>query len=107
MPSESNHPMWKGKKAGYFAIHMWLYKKLGQPNKCSNCNTTTAKRFEWANISKKYKRDINDWIRLCKKCHQKFDNSTPKGEHNHWAKLKEKDVIKIRKIYKKIYMVIN
>lgn len=65
---------WLGDNVGYSGVHVWVRKMLGRPSYCEFCETTTAKRFEWANKSKKYKRDLSDWIRLCKKCHMIFDN---------------------------------
>lgn len=63
----------KGDLVGYDALHDWVKRELGKPNKCEHCGTETAKRFEWANKSHEYKRDITDWIRLCKICHIKYD----------------------------------
>ena len=71
--SNENHYMWKGDNVGYTALHQWLYKQSGKPNKCEYCGTITAKAYEWANKSRKYKRDVKDWIRLCAKCHRKYD----------------------------------
>lgn len=51
----------------------WVELHKGKPSLCEHCGTTEAKKFEWANISKKYKRELDDWIRLCTKCHRKFD----------------------------------
>src|SRR3990167_10822947 len=65
--------MWKGDKAGYFAIHVWLRKKYGSANKCEQCKRKNAPKYEWANISKKYKRDILDYIQLCTSCHNYYD----------------------------------
>lgn len=73
------HPMWKGDTVGYQALHSWINRKLGSPRKCSKCKTTTAKKFEWANLSQKYKRDLTDWKRLCTKCHNKFDDIVNRG----------------------------
>ncbi len=67
--------MWRGNDAGYSAIHKWLYRQLGKANYCSNCNTTDAKKYEWANISKEYRRNVADWISLCTSCHQRYDES--------------------------------
>src|SRR3990167_5589544 len=76
-----NNLNWKGNDVGYGALHHWVYRKLGHPKKCEDCETTIAKRYEWANISKKYKRDISDWKRFCSKCHRAFDkHSIVKGE---------------------------
>lgn len=68
-----NNPAWKGDDVGYFALHEWVKRTLGTPQKCEHCETVSAKRFEWANISRKYKRDVKDWKRLCSKCHAKYD----------------------------------
>ena len=72
MTGENNYN-WKGNKVSYRELHKWLEKKLGKPGRCQFCFATTAKIYDWANISKKYKRDINDWIRLCRSCHIKYD----------------------------------
>lgn len=66
-----DHPRWKGDNVGYHALHSWIRRCLGKLSKCSQCGTTQAKRFEWANISGKYKRDLLDWRRLCVSCHRK------------------------------------
>ena len=97
-----NNHNWKGDKVGYFGLHDWVYKNLGQPSKCSDCGTTDLnKRFEWANISGKYKRVLSDWKRLCCSCHKKFDGLF--GENNPNAKLTEKDVGEIKKLYNSGY----
>ena len=57
----------------YGSLHDWVKQRLGRPSKCEFCKTTTAKKFEWANKSHKYKRSLEDWIRLCTKCHSNYD----------------------------------
>ena len=64
---------WKGNDVGYGALHDWLKLRLGKPRICDNCVTTKAKKYEWANISGLYKRDITDWKRLCVSCHRILD----------------------------------
>ncbi len=64
------NPNWKGDAVGYTALHNWLHLKLGQPRYCSRCGDEDAKKYEWANISGEYKRDVNDWERLCVSCHR-------------------------------------
>ena len=71
---DEKSPSWKGDNVGYFGLHSWVIRKLDRPKKCENCKTTKAKRFEWANKSGLYKRDLTDWIRLCTSCHRKYDN---------------------------------
>lgn len=68
---------WKGDKVGYGALHTWVSKTLGAPKSCNHCGTTNG-RFEWANKSHEYKRDSDDWIRLCYSCHDKYDNTRTK-----------------------------
>lgn len=77
---------WKGDKVGKEALHSWVKKNLGTPKKCEHCKTTTAKKFEWANVSQKYKRSLDDWIRLCTKCHVKFDRP---HKYKKWRKAVE------------------
>jgi len=71
----NEHPYWKGEKVGYSALHKWVNKVLGKPNKCIFCGKvfTNNKKIGWANISGKYQRIESDWMRLCKKCHAYFD----------------------------------
>jgi hypothetical protein len=76
---------WKGDGVGYDALHRWLGKVLGKPQKCDNKNCKyprldarnklmqSPKRYEWANLSREYKRIKEDWIRLCPSCHRLFD----------------------------------
>lgn len=68
-----NHPLWKGEKCSYTALHNWIRLKLGELGKCEKCGTTKAKKYEWANKDHLYKRNKNDWIRLCTKCHRRYD----------------------------------
>lgn len=72
-PSGENSWAWKGNSVGVDALHDWVKKHLGKPRKCEFCKTTTAKQYEWANKSQQYKRDLSDWIRLCRSCHAKYD----------------------------------
>ena len=80
-----NNPSWKGENAKYCSKHQAIYRKYGKANKCENKNCIyprinsrgdmlkKPKKYHWANISKKYKRDRNDWIMLCVSCHIKWD----------------------------------
>lgn len=69
------HWNWKGGKAKYGAIHMWINRQLGKPDKCEHCSKKGLKgrAIHWANINHKYRRNLNDWIRLCMKCHIAYD----------------------------------
>jgi len=72
------NPAWKGSNATYGAIHMWIYKNYGKAFCCEDDNTHKSKRFEWANLSGKYKRDRSDWKMLCTICHSKLDDKSGK-----------------------------
>ena len=68
---------WKGDKVGYSALHKWVYKKLGKAKECSDCGRTDG-LIEWCNISDEYKRDVNDWEQLCRRCHMVKDGRLEK-----------------------------
>lgn len=63
---------WKGQGVTYSELHNWVARHRGRPSLCEHCGTTEA-NFEWANISGEYKRDLADWMRLCKSCHERHD----------------------------------
>jgi len=67
-------PNYKGENVKYSGLHNWVRQQLGRPSKCEICGTTTAKKFEWANIDHKYRRNLADWKRMCRGCHRKYDN---------------------------------
>lgn len=75
-----NNYLWKDKNASYRTIHNWVTRHFGSANHCSDCGLNIIPKgkkryFQWANISKKYKRDISDWKQLCVKCHKFFDKT--------------------------------
>ncbi len=67
------NPKWKGKDVGYDALHDWVRRELGDPTYCSNDKTHKSKKYEWANISHTYKRELSDFKPLCQSCHRKYD----------------------------------
>jgi hypothetical protein len=74
------NPGWKGEKVSYDGLHRWVQRKLGRPKRCEFCGflSDNPHMFDWANKSHKYKRDLTDWLRLCRKCHNAYDNITKK-----------------------------
>lgn len=72
--TNDKNPAWAGDEVGYRGLHLWVYKQLGKPERCSQCSKVGYGRgMHWANLSHEYKRDIKDWIRLCPKCHKQYD----------------------------------
>lgn len=73
--------MWSGDRPAYRPLHHWVERHLGKPMQCENCGTKDAgKRYDWANKSHQYKRDLTDWMRLCRKCHKNYDMEHIKSE---------------------------
>ncbi len=69
---------WKGKKIEYATLHQWVRRWKGKPNKCDSCGTTKAKKFEWANVDHKYRRVLEDYLRMCTTCHRAYDRDVLK-----------------------------
>lgn len=68
-----NNVNWKGENVGYHGIHKWVSKWKGKPKKCELCGTEIAKKYEWANTDHKYRRVLDDYIRMCTSCHREYD----------------------------------
>lgn len=96
------HPQWKGDKAGYRAVHIWLIKNYGKADRCENKNCKYPKwiyrkkgrlgytdnpkqgdtkyrliekpsRFEWSLIKGRYTHKRDNFVMLCPHCHRKHD----------------------------------
>jgi hypothetical protein len=67
--------MWKGDKAGYFAIHSWVKRWKGKPSHCEMCGKKEKRAYQWANIDHKYRRVLEDYISLCVPCHRIYDKT--------------------------------
>lgn len=57
----------------YSSVHKWLYKRLNRKHVCSNCFTPSL-WTDWASLSHSFKRDVKDYIELCRSCHTRFDH---------------------------------
>jgi hypothetical protein len=68
---------YSGDKCSYMAVHQWLRRNFKKSGKCSSCGRVDVKT-QWANKSGKYLRDIQDYIELCRKCHEFMDRINPK-----------------------------
>jgi hypothetical protein len=70
----TNNPRWKGENVSYSVLHKWIRRYKPSQSQCSMCGE--IKPLELANVSHKYKRDIRDFIWLCRKCHKWYDRNT-------------------------------
>jgi len=65
------NPMWKGDEVGYGPLHSWIKRHKKKPLFCEECGQYPP--YDLANISGKYKRDVNDFKWVCRRCHMKED----------------------------------
>jgi hypothetical protein len=63
---------WKGDKVGYLGLHNWIFQNWGSAKK-HLCEICSLPAYDWANKNHKYKRNRNDWMTLCRKCHHHYD----------------------------------
>jgi hypothetical protein len=86
------NPMWKGDEVGYGSLHNWIRRRKKKPEFCEKCKK--RRPSDLANISGKYKRDINDYEWLCRKCHMEDDGRLKKlkkriiAQNKSWGKKK-------------------
>lgn len=68
---------WKGDEVSYRTLHKWVERHLGKGDTCQYCKESglSGRKIHWANISRQYKRDTADWLRLCAKCHGAYDSN--------------------------------
>lgn len=59
--------------AEYRRVHHFVIKENGRASFCARDVSHKSKRFEWSNISGKYKWDSSDYESLCVSCHRKKD----------------------------------
>ena len=67
---------WKGEDVSYSGMHHWIKRCLGKPKICLHCGST--RNLQWANKTRKYEREISNWISLCVRCHAKYDGVSEK-----------------------------
>lgn len=71
MPQGKSHHGYKGDGVGYHALHSWVRRHKGKAATCEDCGSTNY--VQWANKSHEYKRELDDWLELCSKCHGSYD----------------------------------
>ena len=68
--------------AGYQALHRWI-NSAKEKIKCEHCGA--IKNLDMANISKEYRRELADWLVLCRKCHIAYDKPGNRQQQGSYA----------------------
>lgn len=72
-PKGPDHPGWKGEQVAYPTIHSWVKRHKTKRGVCSRC---AARRLtQWANVSGRYERDLDDFVEMCVPCHSRYDRA--------------------------------
>ena len=87
----------------YSALHRWVRKFKSKVALCVCCKVSPP--VDLANISGKYKKDVNDFEWLCRRCHMTKDGrakifasmASHQGVNHSRSKLTERQVLDIRK----------
>lgn len=82
--SGEKSPFWKGDDVGYAGIHGWVRRRRSTPICCSQCHRMS--RLDLANISQEYRRDLNDWEWLCRRCHMTKDGRKERLNENSYMR---------------------
>ena len=74
----TNYRLWLENPSLYDSIHAWVRRHFGRPMQCEECAVTNdnPRMIHWANISGEYRKDREDWHRLCAGCHKRSHLST-------------------------------
>ena len=67
--SESKTKAWHEK--GYGGKHNWVRTNFADPGSCETCGS--QRYLDWASIEHTYTQNREDWLRLCRRCHQRLD----------------------------------
>ena len=57
----------------YRALHRWVAKGRGKPQRCEECGKDGPGLYHWSNISGEYHWELADFRRLCPACHARCD----------------------------------
>jgi hypothetical protein len=89
-----DHPSWKGDDVDLGAQHYRVRAARGTPSFCEHCKTTDPSLlYDWAFNNSGDRLNVDDYIRLCRKCHKVFDAEfASRGSGHGGAKLTEADI---------------
>ena len=80
----------KGDYVGYAGIHAWVKRYKPKQKFCEKCKRHL--KLDLSNISGKYKRDINDFEWLCRKCHEEKDGNIHNLKQFNGIKMEKKNL---------------
>jgi hypothetical protein len=92
----NHNGMWKGNDVGVVAVHDWVRRRKLKPKLCEHCKKKPP--CDLANISQKYKRDINDFKWLCRRCHMKSDGRIKNLDQSKLSKFQVQRIRLIKEI---------
>jgi hypothetical protein len=76
--SGENNCNWKGDTVSCNKLHAWVERHKPKSDVCEICGE--KKKLELSCIDHKYVRDINQFRRLCRSCHRKYDSELRSGK---------------------------
>jgi hypothetical protein len=71
-----NNPAWKGDDVTYGSLHDYIRWHKPKPDLCENCKGNHPRDLH--NIPGTYKRNLEDWVWLCRSCHMIEDERLEK-----------------------------
>lgn len=88
-----SYKSWELSKNDIVAIHKWLDWHYGKPKTCVDKQCTgKSQTFDWClKTGYKYERNRDNFQRMCRSCHRKYDLTPEKREQaikNLWWKQK-------------------
>jgi len=65
------NPAWKGASACIDVVHSWVVVRKGKAKgyKCK-CG---KQAHDWSNKKHDYRRNLDDYVAMCRSCHEKYD----------------------------------
>lgn len=62
-------------RLGYNGKHKRVRQKWGIPKTCDLCKTgnITGRKVHWANKDHRYRQNRENWFKVCRPCHAKWD----------------------------------
>ncbi len=65
---------WVGDRVSYFALHGWVARNKEKAGRCTDCGVYSD--TVWANTNYEYRRNLDDFVELCVKCHHEKDRNS-------------------------------